>query len=298
MDAMAPTQRRLSAVLHADLTGFVRLMEGDEAGTVDRLKAAQAGAFAPAIEQSGGRLVDSAGDSVLAEFSSAVGAVTAAVEIQQKMAAINDALPQSRRLLFRIGVHLGELIVDSEEHIFGEGVNLAARIQAFAAPGGIAVSRAIKDVTELHVDALFVDAGEHRLKNVGRPVQIYHVRASENASGGTTTSVVPRTFLRFAGTDASGHAFALDVALDRLTATREGLVIGRDSDRCALPIVHSTVSRRHARLFFSAEDVHIEDLGSTNGTFVNGAATRLGSPIALRVGDRIRIGDIEFALGK
>ena len=296
MDAMTPTQRRLSAVLHADLTGFVRLMESDEAGTVEQLKAAQLGAFVPAIEQAGGRLVDSAGDSLLAEFTSAVGAVTAAIEIQQKMAQINDALPESRRLLFRIGVHLGELIVDSEDRIFGDGVNLAARIQAFAAPGGIAVSRAVKDVTELQIDGVFADAGEQRLKNVSRPVQIYHVRAAVNAVSRTTTSVVPRTTLRFQGTDGSGHTFVLDVALDRLIAARAGLVIGRDADKCEVPLVHSTVSRRHARLLISGEVLQIEDLKSTNGTLVNGVATHSGAPTALRAGDKVRIGEIEFAL--
>jgi class 3 adenylate cyclase len=291
---MAPTQRRLSAVLHADLTGFVRLMESDEAGTVERLKAAQIGIFVPAIEQGGGRLVDSAGDSILAEFSSAVAAVTAALDIQQRMAAINDALPEDRRLLFRIGVHLGELIVDEQEQVFGDGVNLAARIQAFAASGGIAVSRAVKDVTELQIDGLFVDAGEQRLKNVGRPVQIYHVRPPDNVLARTTASVVPRTTLRFHGADLGGHPFILDVALDRLIAARSGLAIGRDPDRCELPLVHSTVSRRHARLLFSGEILQIEDLGSTNGTLVNGAAARLGAPVAVRTGDRIRIGEIEF----
>jgi adenylate cyclase len=293
---MAPTQRRLSAVLHADVTGFVRLMESDEVGTVEGLKSAQRVAFAPSIEQAGGRLVDSAGDSLLAEFASAVGAVTAAIDIQQKMATINDALPEGRRLLFRIGVHLGELIIDSEDRIFGDGVNLAARIQAFAAPGGIAVSRAVKDVTELQIDGVFVDAGEQRLKNVSRPVQIYHVRAAESALARTTTSVVPRTTLRFQGNDVGGHAFVLDVALDRLIAARSGLVIGRDSDKCELPLVHSTVSRRHARLLFSGEVLQIEDLGSTNGTLVNGAAARSGAPLAVRAGDKIRIGEIEFAL--
>ena len=293
---MALAQRRLSAVLHADLTGFVRLMEGDEAGTVDGLKSAQRDAFGPAIEQAGGRLVDSAGDSLLAEFASAVAAVTAAIDIQQRMAQINGALPEGRRLLFRIGVHLGELIVDGDDHIFGDGVNLAARIQAFAAPGGIAVSRAVKDITELQIDGIFVDAGEQRLKNVSRPVQIYHVRTAETALARTTASIVPRTTLRFQGTDIAGHIFVLDVALDRLITARSGLTIGRDPERCELPLVHSTVSRCHARLLFSGEVLQIEDLGSTNGTLVNGTAACPGAPVAIRVGDRIRIGEVEFAL--
>jgi adenylate cyclase len=293
---MAPTLRRLSAVLHADVTGFVRLMEGDEVGTVEGLKAARLEAFAPAIEQAGGRLVDSAGDSLLAEFASAVAAVTAAIDIQQRMARSNESRPEKRRLLFRIGVHLGELIVDGEQQIFGDGINLAARIQGFAAPGGIAVSRAVRDVTELQVDCTFVDAGEHRLKNVSRPVQIYHVKAAETASTRTTTSIAPRTSLRFHGADVAGHTFVLDVALEKLTTARAGLVIGRDADKCELPLVHSTVSRQHARLFFAGEDLQIEDLGSTNGTLVNGTATAPGAPLAVRAGDKVRIGEIEFAL--
>jgi pSer/pThr/pTyr-binding forkhead associated (FHA) protein len=110
----------------------------------------------------------------------------------------------------------------------------------------------------------------------------------------TTASVVPRTTLRFQGADLGGHPFVLDVALDRLIVARSGLAIGRDAGRCELPLVHSTVSRRHARLFLSGEILQIEDLGSTNGTLVNGAAAHAGAPIAVRAGDRIRIGEIEF----
>jgi hypothetical protein len=134
--------------------------------------------------------------------------------------------------------------------------------------------------------------------DVSRPVQIYHVKAAEHASARTTSSIVPRSTLRFHGVDVAGHTFALDVALEKLIATRSGLVIGRDSEQCELPLVHSTVSRRHARLFFAAEDLQIEDLGSTNGTLVNGAATRPGAPLAVRAGDKIRIGEIDFALSE
>jgi adenylate cyclase len=121
----------------------------------------------PAIESAGGSLVNATGDSMLAEFGSAVAAVAAAIDIQERMARFNELLDEEQRLMFRIGVHLGEVIVDEENHdIFGDGVNLAQRIQSLAEPGGIAVSRALRDVTELKVNCAFVDGGEHQAKNV------------------------------------------------------------------------------------------------------------------------------------
>ena len=175
---MSP-RRRLSAILHADLSGFVRLMEGGEDRTVGHLKSVQADIWRPAIEGAGGRVVNIVGDSVLAEFDSAVAAVATAIDIQERMAHFNGMLDEERRLMFRIGVHLGEVITDEEtQAIFGDGVNLAARIQLMAEPGGIAVSRAVRDVTELQVEYAFIDGGEHQAKNVSRTLQIYHVHAA------------------------------------------------------------------------------------------------------------------------
>src|SRR6516165_1396814 len=198
-------QRRLAAIVHADLAGFTRMMEGAETRTFRHLKSAQIDVWRPAIEAGGGRLVGTAGDAMLAEFASAVAAVSAAIDIQERMARFNEALDESQRMMFRVGVHLGEVIVDQEDqNIFGDGVNLAARIQAIAEPGGIAVSRAVRDVTELRVDYSFVD-GEHRLKNVSRPIHIYHVRTastSPTAAPRTTTPVVPKVTLHFEGADS------------------------------------------------------------------------------------------------
>jgi adenylate cyclase len=293
---MATTQRRLSAILHADIAGFVRLTESEELGTFQRLKSIQADVWRPAIEQAGGRLIHSAGDAVLAEFGSAVAAVTAAIDIQERMARFNAALDQSQHMLFRIGVHLGEIIVDEgEQDIFGDGVNLAARIQSIAEPGGIAVSRAVRDVAELRIEYAFVDGGEHRLKNVSRPVQIYHLRARAGASLRTTTSALPKATLRFHGSDLAGHTFSFELALDRLMSLREGLVIGRDAGQCDLPLVHATVSRRHARLTFTGNGLHVEDLGSTNGTSVDGTVLRPGAALTLNAGAKLRIGEVELA---
>lgn len=287
-------RRRLSAILHADVTGFVRLMEGAEDLTVRHLKAAQTDVWRPAIEIAGGTLIDNAGDSVLAEFGLARAAVAAAIDIQDRMARFNDMLDEEQRLMFRIGLHLGEVIVEENGAIFGDGVNIAARIQALAEPGGIAVSRAVRDVTELQVDYAFVDGGEHRVRNVSRPLHIFHVRARAGASTRTTTSVVPRATLRFQGADLAGRKFGFDLDFDELVRRREGWVIGRDFDQCDAVLSHPTVSRRHARLVLAGNILQIEDLGSTNGTSVDGASVSSGSARPLQAGARLRIGDVEL----
>jgi class 3 adenylate cyclase len=294
---MATLQRRLAAIVHADLAGFTRMMEGAETRTFRHLKTAQIEVWRPAIVAGGGRLVGTAGDAMLAEFGSAVSAVAAAIDIQERMARFNEQLDELQRMLFRIGVHLGEVIVDEEDqNIFGDGVNLAARIQAKADPGGIAVSRAVRDVTELKIEYAFVDGGEHQMKNVSRPVHIYHVRASANSSIKTTTKILPQVTLRFEGADSTGTKFGFDLALDKLMGQSKGMVIGRASDQCDLVVAHATVSRKHAKLSFTSEALQIEDLGSTNGTAINGAVLAAGKQAALHAGGKIRIGDVELAI--
>ncbi|GEP60144.1 peptidoglycan-binding protein [Reyranella soli] len=176
-------RRRLSAIVQADLSGYVRLMEGGEDRTVSRLKSVRAEIWLPAVDAGGGRIVNIVGDSVLAEFSSAVAAVAAAIDIQERMARFNQALDEEQRLMFRIGLHLGEVIVDETETIFGDAVNVASRIQLMAEPGGIAASREIRDATHLLADCTFVDGGRHRARHVRRPLQIYHVHRRESVSG-------------------------------------------------------------------------------------------------------------------
>ena len=288
-------QRRLAAIVHADLAGFTRMMEGAETRTFRHLKSAQVEVWRPAIEASQGRLVGTAGDAMLAEFGSAVTAVGAAIDIQERMARFNDALSLDQRMMFRIGVHLGEVIIDEEDqNIFGDGVNLAARIQALAEPGGIAVSRAVRDLVELKVEYAFADGGEQQMKNVSRAVQIFHVRPARQPTLGTTTRMVPQITLRFEGPDSAGRKHAFDVALDKLITQPQGMVIGRSADQSELVVAHATVSRRHARLSLSGEALQVEDLGSTNGTAVNGAALGSGTPVTLHAGNKLRIGDVEL----
>lgn len=292
---MASVQRRLAAIVHADLADFTRMMESAETLTFQHLKSATGDVWRPAIEVGGGRLVGIVGDAMLAEFGSTVTAVTAAIDIQERMTRFNETLPESERLLFRIGVHIGEIIVDEDQNIFGDGVNLAARIQALAEPGGIAVSRTVRDVAELQIDCAFVDGGEHHVKNVSRPIHIYHARPRASLSE-PTAPILPQAALRFEGTDPVGHKYGFDLALDKLTSRPQGAIIGRAVDQGVLVLAHSSVSRRHALLSLAGETLQIEDLRSTNGTFVNGVPAHPGAPVPIQVGFKLKIGEIELAI--
>ena len=290
-------QRRLAAIVHADLAGFTRMMEGAETRTFRHLKSAQTEVWRPAIDSGRGRLVGTAGDAMLAEFGSAVSAVAAAIDIQERMARFNEALSEEQRMLFRIGVHLGEVIIDDEDqNIFGDGVNLAARIQTLAEPGGIAVSRAVRDLVELRVEYVFHDGGEHQLKNVSRAVQVFHVRQARLVSPGTTTRMVPQITLRFEGPDSAGRKHTFEVSMEKLVGQSQGMCIGRAADQCELVVPHPTVSRRHAKLSLAGEALQVEDLGSTNGTAVNGAVLKAGAPVALQAGSKLRLGDVELVV--
>lgn len=294
-------QRRLAAIVHADIAGFTRMMEGSETRTFRHLKTAQIEVWRPAIQASHGRLVGTAGDAMLAEFGSAVTAVSAALDIQERMAKFNDTIEPEQRMNFRIGVHLGEVIVDDEDqNIFGDGVNLAARIQALAEPGGIAVSRAVRDLVELRVEYTFVDGGEQSLKNVSRSVQIFHVHHANTAapppSANTTTRMVPQITLRFEGTDSAKTKHSFEVTLEKLMSRSDGMVIGRAADQCDFVLAHPTVSRRHARVRVAGEALQVEDLGSTNGTKVGEQVLKAGEPAPLHAGTKLRIGDVDMTL--
>jgi adenylate cyclase len=291
-------QRRLAAIVHADLAGFTRMMEGAETRTFRHLKSAQIEVWRPAIDAASGRLVGTAGDAMLAEFGSAVTAVGAALDIQERMAQFNEALDATQRMMFRIGVHLGEVIVDDEDqNIFGDGVNLAARIQALAEPGGIAVSRAVRDLVELRTEYAFIDGGEHSLKNVSRSVQIFHVRhAKALVTVGTTTRMVPQITLRFEGADSTKNKHVFEITLEKLMSRAEGMVIGRAADQCDFVVAHPTVSRRHARLRVAGDALQVEDLGSTNGTKLGEQALRAGEPVALHAGSKLRLGDVDLVV--
>jgi len=166
------TQRRLAAILAADVVGYSRLMEADEADTLATMKARRQELWEPKIQGFGGRVVGTAGDGMLVEFASAVAAVECAVAVQQGMEALNDGLAEDRQMLLRIGINIGEVIVDGED-IFGDGVNVAARLEALADPGGLAVSGNVHEQVHGKLDVTFEDAGEHDVKNIARSIRLW-----------------------------------------------------------------------------------------------------------------------------
>ena len=165
-------ERRLTAILAADVAGYSRLMGLDEEGTLAALKKVRREVADPKIAEHRGRIVQTAGDGLLAEFSSVVDAVRCAVEIQREMAERNAGLAQERRLEFRVGVNLGDIIVDQND-IFGDGVNVAARLETLAEAGGICISRAVRDQVRDKLAVSFEDMGEQRVKNIARPVRAF-----------------------------------------------------------------------------------------------------------------------------
>jgi adenylate cyclase len=177
-----PVERRLAAILAADVVGYSRLMGADEAGTYARLKAILKEFVGPTIAAHHGRMVKLMGDGALVEFASVVDAVQCAVAIQQSMAESNAATPPVRRIEFRIGVNLGDVIVAGDD-IYGDGINVAARLEGLAEPGGICVSRTVFDHVRTKVDLGFEHRGEHQVKNIAEPVAVYRVLTDPESAG-------------------------------------------------------------------------------------------------------------------
>src|SRR6266446_2487458 len=166
-------KRKLAAILHADVVGFSRLMGEDEAGTHRALGELRR-AVDPLIAAHGGRIVGTAGDSLLADFSSVVDALSCAIEMQEAARTINDPIPVDHRLELRIGVNLGDVIIDGED-IFGDGVNIAARLEALAQPGTICISQTVYEHVKNKLDLNYRPLGSHRVKNISEPVRAYAV---------------------------------------------------------------------------------------------------------------------------
>lgn len=182
-------ERRLAAIMSADVAGYTRLMAADELATLDRLNAYRS-IISGLVKQHGGRVVDMVGDNLLAEFPSAVDAVQSAMEIQAHLASSNAELPPGQQMRFRIGINIGDLIIDGER-IVGNGVNVAARIEAEAQPGGVAMSGTVYDQVVGKLDFAVRDKGFFELKNVPRPVRIYAVMdVDEGASDETNQAAV------------------------------------------------------------------------------------------------------------
>jgi TolB-like protein len=170
-------ERRLTAILAADVVGYSRLMGADEEGTLAQLKAHRRALVDPKIAEHRGRIVKTTGDGMLVEFASVVDALRCAVEVQRGMVERNAEVPQDKRIEFRVGIHEGDIIIE-EGDIFGDGVNVAARLEGLAEPGGICISSRVREDTEGKLEIAFEDAGEQQLKNIARAVRVYRVRLS------------------------------------------------------------------------------------------------------------------------
>ena len=174
-------ERRLTAILAADVAGYSRLMGADEEGTLARLKSHRRELIDPKIEEHRGRIVKTTGDGMLVEFASVVDALRCAIEIQRAMLGRNADLPRESRIEFRAGINTGDIIIDGGD-IYGDGVNVAARLEGIAEPGGICVSGRVQEDTRGKFDIAFEDAGEQRLKNIAWPVRVYRVRLGGEAA--------------------------------------------------------------------------------------------------------------------
>jgi adenylate cyclase len=165
-------ERRLAAILAGDVVGYSRLMGIDEEATLRDIKAHRQVLIDPKIAEYRGRIVKTTGDGILIEFASVVDAVRFAVDVQRGMVERNTEVPADRRIEFRVGINIGDVIIEGDD-IFGDGVNVAARLEALAEPGGICVSRVVRDQVRDKLDFSFEDLGDQSVKNIARPVRVY-----------------------------------------------------------------------------------------------------------------------------
>jgi len=204
-------KRRLTTILCADVSSYTRLMEQDEAGTLDRLRASR-DSMAALIDRHDGRVINTWGDALIAEFPSVVEAVNCAVEIQQELAVRNGERPEADQMWFRIGINLGDVMIEGDD-IYGEGVNIAARLEQLAEPGGIMISRPVHDQVRNKLRVEFDFLGDQAVKNVAEPVPTYRIlidgapaMAEASAAAGASTSAIASTAIdpgsRSTGTDA------------------------------------------------------------------------------------------------
>ncbi len=183
--------RRLTAILAADVAGYSRLVENDEEGTFTQWKGHWHALIEPKINEFHGRIVKVAGDGMLAEFASVVDAVRCAVEVQRGMASRNAEVPDDKRIEFRMGINFGELIIDGDD-VWGDAVNIAARLEALAEPGGICVSGRVQEDAKGKLDIGFEDAGEQQLKNIARRVHLYRIRTGSGVPAPPVIQRKPR----------------------------------------------------------------------------------------------------------
>ena len=230
-----PVQRRLAAILAADVVGYSRLIEADEAGTRVRLRAVLSELIEPGLAAGGGRIFKTIGDGLLAEFASAVDAVRSALDLQRGLQSRADDEPDDRRLAFRMGINLGDVIVEGED-IHGEGVNVAARLEGLCEPGEVYVSGTVHDHVQGKLAAEFDDLGERQVKHITRPVRVFRARAESAQADGPLAlpdkpSIAVLPFTNMSG-DPEQEFFSDGITEDIITAIsriRQFFVIARNT---------------------------------------------------------------------
>jgi class 3 adenylate cyclase len=194
-ERLAKIERRLAAIMAADVAGYSRLMHSHEEATHLKLTSLLIEAVQPAIAAHGGRIVKNTGDGFLAEFPSAVEAIRAAMQFQARVRELTADDPEDRRIAFRVGVNIGDVIVEPHD-IFGDGVNIAARLESIATPGGICISSTVYDQIEGKIGDRFADRGEQKLKNIDRPVRVYGLTLGETKPAARSQYEGPSTLSR------------------------------------------------------------------------------------------------------
>ena len=278
---MTDVKRRLAAIVAADVVGYSRLMEADEAGTLARLKALRKELIDPKVAQYRGRIVKTTGDGVLVEYPSVTDAVQCSVEIQQAMAERNRTVPPDRRMEFRVGINLGEIIFEGDD-IYGTGVNVAARLESMAEPGGICISGTVHDQIQSIMGLTYRDMGERKVKNIEQPVRSFSVQpgsvddppAAAPAPGGPDTASAPApsiAVLPFTNmsADAEQEFFADGISEDIITALSK--------------ISGLAVIARNSTFAYKGKSVRVQEIGRDLGVrYVLEGSVR-------KAGDRVRI---------
>ncbi len=273
--AAGHASRRLAAILAADVVGFSRLISADEEGTIKRLSELRDTVIDPIADAHHGRIFKTTGDGVLAEFSSVVDALRCAVEIQQKLAVNNAELPERSRMLFRIGINLGDIIVQGED-ILGDGVNIAARLEGLAKPGGVCISGKVHDEVRGKTDIAFEFAGEQTVKNIETPIPVYNVIADSASSGQSdirTPARPGKMWIAIAAFVLVGVLMAGGVALWQSispSAQMEPATVALSDQQSIAVLPFQNFSGEVEQSYFAdgiAEDI-ITDLSKISGLFV------------------------------
>ena len=270
-------ERRLAAILAADVVGYSRLMGEDEVGTLERLKAHRRELIDPEIAQHHGRIVKLMGDGALVEFASVVDAVSCAVAIQREMAMRNAETPTAQRIEFRIGINVGDVIVEGSD-IYGEGVNVAARLEALAEPGGICISRGARDQVRDKLDLALEDLGDQAVKNIARPVRVFRVSVDTPPQAGADATLAPEQperlsiavlpFVNMSG-DPDQEYFADGISEDIITSLSK--------------IPRLFVIARNSSFTFKGKAVHVQEVSTKLGVrhLLEGSVRKAGNRVRI-----------------